>query len=185
MRVKIVIVDLEIPPSVNRWGMRHGIPAIAVAAGGIAYASLPHTFASGEVLTSANLNADLQNLDGRLATVEAFREDQISITVNAAETAASITSQVPAGWVTKVTSAAGNSGAGLAATVTLEFATPFSVPPNCAVNATGAASLTLQCFPLEMASSTNSVVLTLGPESDVCSTISIPSAFNIICVGLK
>ena len=75
----------------------------AVAVGGIAYASLPHTFASGEVLTSANLNADLQGLDARLSTLEAFRVDTVGFTVNSSASAVSLGSQTPAGWVSKGT----------------------------------------------------------------------------------
>jgi hypothetical protein len=55
MKLKIVIVDFEIPPRVKRWALRVGIPAVVVAgASALAYASNP-SFTSGEVLQASDL----------------------------------------------------------------------------------------------------------------------------------
>jgi hypothetical protein len=72
VKITFVTVDLEVSPRAKRALLRVALPAVLLlAAGGIAYASLPHTFASGEVLTAANLNNDLQSLDTRVTALEA------------------------------------------------------------------------------------------------------------------
>jgi hypothetical protein len=67
-----VNVNIEISARSKRLLLRVGLPAaILLGVGGIAYASLPHTFTSGEVLTAANLNNNFQSLDTRLTALEA------------------------------------------------------------------------------------------------------------------
>jgi hypothetical protein len=71
VKITFVTVNLEVSPRTKRTLLRVGLPAVLLlAAGGIAYASLPHTFATGEVLTAANLNADFQSLDTRVTALE-------------------------------------------------------------------------------------------------------------------
>ena len=72
MKITFVTLDLEVSARTKRRLLRVVLPAVLLlGAGGIAYASLPHTFASGEVLTAANLNTNFQSLDGRVTALEA------------------------------------------------------------------------------------------------------------------
>src|SRR5580698_6893009 len=65
-------MHFEVSARTKRTLLRVVLPAaVILGAGGIAYASLPHTFVSGEVLTAANLNNDLQSLDTRVTALEA------------------------------------------------------------------------------------------------------------------
>jgi hypothetical protein len=66
VKIKVYVIDLEIPPRVKRWALRIGIPAAVLLGGGaIAYATgLPVTWSSGQTLYAADLNnnfAYLQN----------------------------------------------------------------------------------------------------------------------------
>jgi hypothetical protein len=71
VKITYVTVNFEVSTRTKRALLRGVLPAVLLlAAGGIAYASLPHTFASGEVLTAANLNANFQSLDTRVAALE-------------------------------------------------------------------------------------------------------------------
>jgi hypothetical protein len=71
VKIKIVVIDLEIPPRVKRWAIRVGIPAAVVAGlGAIAYASVPISFIAHGPLTAADLNADFNSLDGRVSLLE-------------------------------------------------------------------------------------------------------------------
>ena len=72
MKITFVTVDLEVSARTKRTLLRVVLPAVLLlGAGGIAYASIPHTFASGEVLTAANLNTNFQSLDTRVTALEA------------------------------------------------------------------------------------------------------------------
>jgi microcystin-dependent protein len=46
MRLKVVVVDWEIPPRVKRWASGIAIPAAIVGLGTIAYAAVPVAFTS-------------------------------------------------------------------------------------------------------------------------------------------
>jgi hypothetical protein len=69
MRLKIVIVDFEIPPRVKRWVLRVGIPAVVLVGGtAVAYAtSLPVTWSSGQTLQAADLNNNFSYLQNEIA----------------------------------------------------------------------------------------------------------------------
>jgi hypothetical protein len=121
MKIKIVVIDLEIPPPVKRWALRIAIPVAILGAAGAAYASLPHTFASGETLTAANLNADLQNLDTRVAALEPVRP--LVATLTWTGSAVTVSSPSPSGWISSGTLSSG--------ILTLNFATAFTVAPAC------------------------------------------------------
>ena len=54
MKLKIVVVDFEIPPRVKLWALRIGIPVALVGAGAIAHAAIP--FKTGDMLQAADLN---------------------------------------------------------------------------------------------------------------------------------
>jgi hypothetical protein len=70
MKIKIVIVDFEIPPHLKRWGLRIGIPGLVVGLGAMAYASVPISFTRGSALTATDLNADFNTLDNRVSSLE-------------------------------------------------------------------------------------------------------------------
>jgi hypothetical protein len=64
VKIKVYVVDLEIPARVKRWGLRIGIPAaLVVGAGALAYASVPKTWNSNDVLLASDLNNDFAALD--------------------------------------------------------------------------------------------------------------------------
>jgi len=72
VKITFVTVNFEVSARTKRALLRVVLPAaVLLGAGGIAYASLPHTFASGEVLTAANLNTNFQSLDTRVTALEA------------------------------------------------------------------------------------------------------------------
>jgi hypothetical protein len=74
MKIKVVVIDFEVPTRVKQWALRIGIPVLVL--GGfvaLAYASVPVTFTSGEVLQAADLNTNFQSLDQRLTAVEAAK----------------------------------------------------------------------------------------------------------------
>lgn len=78
MKLKMIVVDLEIPPRIRKWGIRLGIPlgavlvggAVALAAGDAgAGGSGLITWSSGEVLQAASLNANFASLQSEIASV--------------------------------------------------------------------------------------------------------------------
>jgi hypothetical protein len=74
MKLKIVIVDLEIPPRVKKWTLRLGLPLVVLVAGGVAYADLPHpSWKDGDTLNAADLTANFQYSKGRSRAMAAFK----------------------------------------------------------------------------------------------------------------
>ncbi|WP_437554427.1 hypothetical protein WME97_21300 [Sorangium sp. So ce367] len=70
MQVKIVVIDFEIPARIKRRALTVGIPlAILASAGAVAYASVPHTWKIGDVLSAADLNANFSDLDSRVTSL--------------------------------------------------------------------------------------------------------------------
>ena len=70
MRIKVYVVDFEVPPRVKRVALRVGIPAAVVGLSAIAYASVPVTWTAGQALKSADLNSNFSALDSRITTLE-------------------------------------------------------------------------------------------------------------------
>jgi hypothetical protein len=71
MKLKIVIVDLEIPPRVKRWGVQVGIPVVALGIAAVAYAGTPlHSWGSAELLTANDLNGNFSNLQGQITALQ-------------------------------------------------------------------------------------------------------------------
>jgi hypothetical protein len=122
VKLKLVVVDLQLSGMARRRLFVAVAAAVALATAGLAFASLPHTFVSGETLTASNLNADLQALDARLSAVE---QRQVFVATVASQQAA--LNQAPTGWVANVSEVDNGSTLEL----TLNFAQPFSTPPNC------------------------------------------------------
>jgi microcystin-dependent protein len=70
MKIKVVVVDLEISRRGKR--MVAGIAAaiVAVVGGAIAFASVPHSWSANEKLTAADLNGNFSALDARATALE-------------------------------------------------------------------------------------------------------------------
>ncbi len=69
MKLKMVVVDLEIPSRVKRWGLGLGIPLAGLIFGGVAFAGTIPQFTSGQELTAAALNAMVNELNTLSASV--------------------------------------------------------------------------------------------------------------------
>jgi len=71
MKVKVYVIDLEIPPRVKRWGLRIGIPlAVLVGGGAIAWAAGLHTWANGDTLNATDLNGNFSNLQAQITALQ-------------------------------------------------------------------------------------------------------------------
>jgi hypothetical protein len=75
MKVKVCVIDLEIPPRLKKWGLRIGIPlALLVAGGTVAYASGPGwvIWSQGQVLNAADLNTNFNDLQTQITALQPF-----------------------------------------------------------------------------------------------------------------
>jgi hypothetical protein len=70
MKLKVVIVDLELSPRAKRLALRIGIPLLVLGGATVAYASVPVNFMAGSTLHAADLNANFTALDARITTLE-------------------------------------------------------------------------------------------------------------------
>jgi hypothetical protein len=70
MKLKMVIVDLEIPPRVKKWGLRIGIPALVLSVAAVAFAAPLHTWSTGDTLQASDLNGNFDNLQGQITTLQ-------------------------------------------------------------------------------------------------------------------
>jgi hypothetical protein len=69
MKLKIVVIDLEIPPRTKKWLLRIGIPlAVLLGGGAIAWAATLHTWNTGDTLQASDLNGNFAGLQGQLTT---------------------------------------------------------------------------------------------------------------------
>jgi hypothetical protein len=69
VKLKVYVVDLEIPPRAKRWLVRLGVPA-TILLGAAALAGPLHSWNAGDPLQASDLNANFANLEQRLAAVE-------------------------------------------------------------------------------------------------------------------
>jgi hypothetical protein len=139
MRVKIIVVDMEIPPKVKRWALRLGLPlGVLLGTAGIAYAALPHTFATGEVLSADNLNNDLSSLDARISALEAKASAPTPQVITGLITQSggtwSVTQAEPVGSVSGVY-VSGSIYTG--ETIWVSFSTSFADTPLCVIELQG------------------------------------------------
>lgn len=71
MKLKMLVVDLEIPWRVKRWALRIGIPVTVLLGGGaLAYGSGLTTWSSGETLQAADLNDNFGYLQGEISALQ-------------------------------------------------------------------------------------------------------------------
>jgi hypothetical protein len=68
MKLKVVIVDMEIPPRVKKWALRLGIPlALVLGGGAVAWAAGLVVWSDGQTLKAADLNGNFNYLEGQIA----------------------------------------------------------------------------------------------------------------------
>lgn len=72
MKIKFVVVDLEIPPRVKKWGLRIGIPlGVVLGWGAIAWAAGLTVWTNGQSLQAADLNANFDYLQSEITALQA------------------------------------------------------------------------------------------------------------------
>ena len=69
MKVKVYVIELPIPAFVKRWGVRLGIPAVSILAGGVAFAGLPGGYADGQPLSAEALTSNLNYLQSEITAL--------------------------------------------------------------------------------------------------------------------
>jgi hypothetical protein len=74
MKVRVYVIDLELPRVLKPWALRVGVPALVIAGAlAVAHAAVPKTWTAGEPLKAADLNQNFSKLDERLSALEAAR----------------------------------------------------------------------------------------------------------------
>jgi hypothetical protein len=67
MKLKVVVVDMEIPPRIKRWALRVSVTVGVLAAGTVALAATPlHVWNTGDTLQAADINGNFSNLQGQI-----------------------------------------------------------------------------------------------------------------------
>lgn len=69
MKLKVVVIDLEMSPALKR-RLLFGAALVSVAGATLAYAAPAHVWSSGDTLTAQHLNAAFADLDTRLAALD-------------------------------------------------------------------------------------------------------------------
>jgi hypothetical protein len=70
MKIKVVVIDLEISPRAKRIALRVGLPLLVLGIASAAYGSVPITFSAGSTLHAADLNYNFAALDARITKLE-------------------------------------------------------------------------------------------------------------------
>jgi hypothetical protein len=70
MKIKLVVLDLELSRRARRLAIVAAIGLLALGIGAVAYASVPHAWSDGETLGAADLNGNFAALDGRAAAAD-------------------------------------------------------------------------------------------------------------------
>jgi C1q domain len=98
MKLKVLIVDLEIPPRVKKWGLRIGIPlALLLGGGAVAWAAGLHTWMTGDALQASDLNGNFAQLQNEITTTSLAPR-----TPSAFHAWLSVSTSVPTGGATVV-----------------------------------------------------------------------------------
>lgn len=79
MKLKIVTVELELTRRQKCLAMLLGAVAVAGLGASVAVAMVPHQFAAGQLLKASDLNENFDDLDARLAALEAPKSDVIVV----------------------------------------------------------------------------------------------------------
>jgi len=72
MKLKMIVVDMELTKTQRRVG-QGVLAALLIATSGIAFGGVPNTFAAGQTLKAADMNANFSALDGRITALEGPR----------------------------------------------------------------------------------------------------------------
>jgi hypothetical protein len=73
MKIKIIVVDLELSRRAKRHALLLGVPVVLLlAASGVALSAVPFTFSPGDQLTAQSMNANFADLDGRISASGRF-----------------------------------------------------------------------------------------------------------------
>lgn len=70
MKIKLVVIDLELSARAKRIAAAVLVPALVLGGGAVAYAKVQHTWADGDTLSAADLNGNFNALDQRVTMVE-------------------------------------------------------------------------------------------------------------------
>src|SRR5688572_11621983 len=83
MKVKIYVLDLELPKPTRKALRIIGLAAVLIAGGTIAaYAAVRHTFESGDMIVAQQVNENFAELDTRLVDVEERSRDGVRISLS-------------------------------------------------------------------------------------------------------
>jgi hypothetical protein len=170
MKIKVVVVDLEMSPRTRRLVIGIG-SVLLLGIGAIAYASVPKTWVDPETLTSADLNGNFASLDGRLTAVES-QERVRRATLGSDGT---VTSQTGL-WISLAAHSTG------AYTVTFSSGT-FSAVPTCVASAAAGnqVSPSIECYNI----SATGMECTASAASEATGAVAGPvdTGISLICVG--
>jgi hypothetical protein len=79
MKVKVYVIDLEIPPRVKKWGLRLGIPlGVLLGGGAIAWAAGLHTWNNGDTLNASDLNGNFAQLQNEITSLPPINDQSAS-----------------------------------------------------------------------------------------------------------
>jgi hypothetical protein len=167
MKVRVYVVDFEIPPRVKKWGLRIGIPAIVLSVAAAALAAAPlHTWSTGDMLQATDLNGNFTNLQGQIT---ALQSAPISASGSVGPDG-SIVRQTPQ-WLQNVPT---HTATG---TYTFTFESAFfSSTPDCAVTGIGGGAYVANIASLTQSGMTIETALNASLVND---------NFEIVCVGLR
>jgi hypothetical protein len=71
MKLRVVVVDLEIPSRVKRWALKVGIPlGVLLGGGAIAWAQSLHVWNTGDTLQATDLNGNFSNLQNQITALQ-------------------------------------------------------------------------------------------------------------------
>jgi hypothetical protein len=85
VKLKVVVIDLEMSPTLKRWLLR-GAVGLSLAGAALAYAAPAHVWKEGDALTAEHLNAAFADLDTRLSAIDG-RVGKLEAEVNVAGSA--------------------------------------------------------------------------------------------------
>jgi hypothetical protein len=70
MKIKMIVVDLELSTRAKRIAAAAAIPLLVLGGGAVAYANVPHTWKDGDVLRAEDLNEDFEAHERQVSAVE-------------------------------------------------------------------------------------------------------------------
>jgi hypothetical protein len=176
VKLKIYVVDFEIPARVKTWGIRIGILTGLLGTATIAIAAnrLGTPWATGDTLQAADLNDTFSNVDGRVAALEGLeRVRQAKLGSDG------VISSQTGSWISVVNHA----GAG---NYVLTFAAnTFSATPTCV--ATASAGNQIAPSIEIIAASTTGITCNATAASKLTGDVggNVDTGIFLICIGPK